>query len=192
MRVIAGTARGRRLKAPRGWPGRPTADRVKEALFNILAARVPGSSFLDLFAGTGNVGIEALSRGAERAVFVEKDGRAVRAIEENLAATGLEGRAQVLKRDMPAALAEMAGRNCFDLIFVDPPYGRALEKKALDLIGGNGLLASGGWVIVESGKREILPREAAGLILFRQERYGDTMLSLYVPAQPRRSDGRQA
>lgn len=181
MRVIAGTVRGHRLKAPRGWPGRPTADRVKEALFNILAARLPGSSFLDLFAGTGNVGIEALSRGAARAVFVEKDVRAVHTIGENLAATGFEGRAQVLKRDMAVAIRELAGREHFDLIFVDPPYGQALERAALDLIGAYGLPASAGWVVVESSKREILPREANGLTLFRQERYGDTLLSFYKP-----------
>ena len=179
MRVIAGVAKGRRLKAPRGWPGRPTADRVKEALFNILSPRVPGSCFLDLFAGTGNVGIEALSRGAERAVFVERDARAVRAIHDNLAAAGCERRAVVLKMDVPAAVREMSAKERFDLIFVDPPYGMGMEVSALALIGQCGLLKSDGWVVVESGKRENLPADCAGMVLFRRERYGDTVLSFY-------------
>ena len=188
VRVIAGTCKGRRLKTPPDWPGRPTADRVKEALFNILAPVLAGSIFLDLFAGTGNVGIEALSRGAGKVFFVEKDRRAVKIIFENLTALSLMAGARVLPQDVFAALKRLAGNGeRFDLIFLDPPYERRLELPTIEKIAGYGLLVPGGVVIAESSKREVLPPRVNSLVLERQEKYGDTMLSFF--REPISEDG---
>ncbi len=180
MRVIAGIAKKRRLKMPPGWSGRPTADRVKESLFNILGPRIPGCYFLDLFAGTGNVGIEALSRGAARVVFVERDKRAVKTIRDNLVHVGLTERAEVLAQDTFLALRQLAGQQ-FDVIFLDPPYGQGLELPALEAIDRHALVVSGGIVVVESSKRQVLPRRQGQLVQYRQHQLGDTMLSFYQP-----------
>lgn len=182
MRVIAGIAKKKSLKVPRGWPGRPTADRVKESLFNILAPRVVGSSFLDLFAGTGNVGIEALSRGADRAVFVERDKRAVKVIRENLNHVGLLEQALVLAGDVFTSLGQLAAhKEQFDLIFLDPPYGQSLEVPTLEALECHDLVAPRGMVVVESSKREALPESMGRLVRYRQQQFGDTLLSFYVP-----------
>ena len=135
MRVIAGEAKGKTLKAVPGKGTRPIADRDKESLFNILRWRLPGCSFLDLFAGTGGVGIEALSQGAERAVFVEKAPKAVRIVHENLRATGLSRRARVIQEDVFRFLLlanhEIAPEDCFDVIYVAPPQYQELWAKTL-------------------------------------------------------------
>lgn len=182
MRIIAGTAKKRLLRAPPGWKGRPTSDRVKEAVFSILGDLLPGSNFLDLFAGTGNVGIEALSRGARAAVFVEKDPRAVGAIIQNLRESKLEAGSTVIARDVFRALEELAAREnslSFDIVFLDPPYGMGFEVPVIERVRGLGILAPGGLVVAESGKREVLPSGIAGLPQVRQERYGDTLISFY-------------
>ncbi|MDK2888403.1 MAG: rRNA (guanine966-N2)-methyltransferase [Thermoanaerobacter sp.] len=178
MRVIAGIARKRNLKVPRGWSGRPTADRVKESLFNILGPRVPGSRFLDLYAGTGNVGIEALSRGAARAVFVERDKRAVKAIRDNLMQVGLAGKAEVLPQDVLGVLKQLEGQR-FDIIFMDPPYGQGLEIPTLEAIDRYGLLADGGVIVAESSKRLESPVHVGGLVQCRRHVVGDTVLLFY-------------
>lgn len=180
LRVIAGIAKKRQLKVPRGLEVRPTSDRVKEALFNILGGLVPGCRFLDLFAGTGNIGIEALSRGAAVAVFVENNPRNVRVIKENLAVTGMEAKARLVRLDVADALALLGGEGQkFDLIFLDPPYLKDFEKSTLAGIARHGLLRPGGRVVVESSKKDQLPREIGDLKMFRQEKYGDTLLSFY-------------
>ncbi|MCL6557836.1 MAG: 16S rRNA (guanine(966)-N(2))-methyltransferase RsmD [Firmicutes bacterium] len=180
MRVIGGLAKRRTLKAPPGRSIRPTAERVKEALFNILAAKIPGARFLDLFAGTGSVGIEALSRGAVQVVFVERSPRALNLIRENLRRTGFSNRALVLAKDALLALNLLQRRGeTFDVIYIDPPYGKGYELKALSLIGSSGLLGRGGLVITETDCRDELPGEVQNLKLFRGERYGDTALSFY-------------
>ncbi|MCL6638880.1 MAG: 16S rRNA (guanine(966)-N(2))-methyltransferase RsmD [Firmicutes bacterium] len=180
MRVIAGTAKKRRLKAPRGLALRPTCDRVKEALFNILADRVPGCDFLDLFAGTGNVGIEALSRGAGSAVFVEKEHKNTKIIVENLKNTGLLPSSRVMRREAREAVAHLGAEGLtFDLVFMDPPYRTGLAQETLERVAAGGILKGNATVIVETGQNEDMPRETAGLTLIRQERYGDTMLSFY-------------
>ncbi len=180
LRVITGTAKNRKLKVPGGFEVRPTSDRVKEALFNILGGLVPGCLFLDLFAGTGNVGIEALSRGAAGAVFVEKNRKNVLVIEENLVLTGLHSRARVINLDVFKALPVLGreGR-LFDLVFLDPPYLKKLEADVLSGIAGNNLLKPWGMVIVESSSRDLLPPAVDLIKLNRQEKYGDTMLSFY-------------
>ncbi|HIE12354.1 MAG TPA: 16S rRNA (guanine(966)-N(2))-methyltransferase RsmD [Desulfotomaculum sp.] len=184
MRVIAGSAKRRRLRTPPGKSIRPTADRVKEALFNILAVKIAGSRFLDLFAGTGGIGIEALSRGAARVVFVERSPRAVNLIRENLRRTGLSQKSSVFRGDALTALNLLGRRGeCFDVIYIDPPYKKGYETKALRLIASRGLLAPGGLAVCESDWRDELPEAVEGLVLTRRERYGDTVLSFYGPEE---------
>lgn len=180
VRVIAGTLKGRRLKVSSGRSSRPTADRVKEALFNILASGIGGSKFLDLFAGSGNVGIEALSRGAERVFFVEKDHRLVEIIYNNLISLSLTFYARVIKKDVFIALKEFCKKGeRFDLIFLDPPYDRRLELPVLEAVTEYSLLKPAGIIIVESSKREVLPPKIKSLVLLRQEKYGDTLLTFF-------------
>ena len=182
MRVIAGTLGGRRLVPVPGKATRPTADRVREALFSRLQSRylLDGIAVLDLYAGTGALGIEALSRGADRLVSVELDRRAARVLIANLQACGLDGRAEVMVRDASASLASLARRERrFDGIFVDPPYGRGLAAAALDHVVATGILAVGGWVSVEVGGDEGLVSRAGPLALVREDVYGDTKLALY-------------
>ena len=134
MRVIAGSARHLPLKTVKGLSTRPTTDRIKETLFNMLQPYVPGALFLDLFAGSGAIGIEALSRGAAGAVFVERDRRAAQCIRENLAFTHLDGRAELISADVFEALRMLSGRGSFDVIFMDPPYDKLLERRVLELL----------------------------------------------------------
>ena len=180
MRVIAGTAKKRRLKAPRGLAVRPTCDRVKEALFNILADRVPECVFLDLFAGTGNIGIEAISRGAALAVFVEKEHKNTRVIVDNLKTTGFLSAARVLRREAKEAVKLLCAEGiAFDLIFMDPPYQTDLAKETLACVAAGGILKGSGIVIVETGPKEDMSPQIPALKMFRRERYGDTMLAFY-------------
>lgn len=180
MRVITGTAKGRKLRTPKGMETRPTADRVKEALFNMLGNRVLNAVFLDLFAGTGSVGIEALSRGAAQAIFVEIDPGAFRVLQDNLTLTGLLYRAETYRLDYTMALDRLRNRGIvFDLVFIDPPYLKNHEKIALGLINDYSLLHEEGFVIVESSKKDQLPEQVGQLMMVRQEKYGDTLLNIY-------------
>ncbi|MBP2019261.1 16S rRNA (guanine(966)-N(2))-methyltransferase RsmD [Symbiobacterium terraclitae] len=180
MRVITGSAKGRPLKTLKGRDIRPTSDRVKGTLFNIIGPRVVDSRFLDLFAGSGAVGIEALSRGAERCVFVELQTAHLRLVEANLQATGLRDRAELLRRDARAALVDLGNRGRkFDLIFVDPPYGQGLVPEALAGIDAHGLLAEDGWVICEHHGKDPVPAAAGGLHKFREVVIGETVLSIF-------------
>lgn len=178
MRIIGGEARGRVIRLPAGSRIRPTADRVKESLFNILHP-VAGSSFLDLFAGSGNVGLEALSRGARFATFVEKDVRLARSIQANIVQLGFEARTEVIAADAETGLGRLVQRgNRFDLIFSDPPYdqGLVLAMSAWpDLIKA---LAGNGIIVLQHSVRE-KPEEslAQSWILADQRRYGDTVLT---------------
>lgn len=134
MRVIAGTARSLPLKTPEGMDTRPTTDRIKETLFNILQADLPGCVFVDLFAGSGGIGIEALSRGARKAYLIENAPRAIACIQDNLAFTRFTERAVVLKQDVCAGLSGIHEGHV-DLIFMDPPYGQELEVRVLEVLG---------------------------------------------------------
>lgn len=190
MRVITGSAKGRPLKTVKGRDIRPTADRVKESLFNVIGPRVAEAYFLDLFAGSGAVGIEALSRGASGCVFVELMTPHLKVVEENLAQTGLRDRAELLRRDARAALVDLARRNRrFDLIFIDPPYGKDLIPPALELIAAHDLLAEEGWVICEYHHKDGVPESAGGLTKFRELVFGETVLSIYRGTSP--DGGRQ-
>ena len=180
MRVITGTAKGRKLKAPKGKETRPTSDRTKESLFNIIGPRVINAKFLDLYAGTGAIGIEALSRGADLSVFVEKNPQAVKNIKSNLELTGLADRAEVISQEAEKAVDMLAAwERTFDIIFVDPPYLKGLVNESLLKINKSRLLASGGVVITESSKLDVLPVQAGLLKMVRHEKYGDTILSFY-------------
>lgn len=186
MRVVAGSARGRRLKGLRGLAVRPTADRVKEALFSILGSRFPleDKVVLDLFSGTGALGIEALSRGASRVVFVEQHRPMARVLAENLDACGLRSRAEIRCRPVKRALGELEGEGQrFAGVLLDPPYGRGLARETLDLLGRGELLAADAWVVVEHEVEETLPQTSGALRLTRERRYGKTALSLFAAAR---------
>lgn len=153
MRVIAGSARRLPLKTPEGIDTRPTTDRIKETLFNILSPNLYDCRFLDLFAGSGGIGIEALSRGAAEAVFVDNSAKAAACIKENLKFTRLEERAVFLRMDVLSALSRLEGEKSFDYIFMDPPYGKELERKTLEYLAGSELLTEEGLVIAEAAKQ---------------------------------------
>ena len=175
MRIIAGSRKGHRISAPKGLSTRPTGDRVREAAFSLIGP-VDGASVLDLFAGSGAYGLEALSRGAERAVFVESEPDACRAIERNLDKLRLTG-ATIVRRDARTALAaEAAAGREYDLILVDPPYEEwpALERTLAPYLGG--LLASDGLLVVETASRV---EPALPLALRTSRRYGSARLTLY-------------
>ena len=180
MRVIAGEAKGRRLKAPKGRELRPTGDRVKEALFNILPHDLSGRKVLDLFAGTGNLSIEALSRGAEAAVLVDVSRDATHVIEENVRGLGLTERSRVLTASVFKSVRMLSRREeKFDLIFLDPPYDKELVGETLKAIAAEGLLAESGVVVAEHSVREKVQERYGALVLSDQRRYGDTMLSFF-------------
>lgn len=152
MRVIAGTARSLKLKAPEGMQVRPTLDRTKETLFNILGAYIPGSVFADIFSGSGAIGIEALSRGAGKAYFIENEKSALTVINENLEHTKLKDKSEVLAMDYMAGILELKNKDIKpDIIFIDPPFYNGLEEKALLQIINCGILNESGIIICESG-----------------------------------------
>ncbi|MGN1166748.1 MAG: 16S rRNA (guanine(966)-N(2))-methyltransferase RsmD [Lachnospiraceae bacterium] len=150
MRVIAGSARRLLLKTLDGMETRPTTDRIKETLFNMISQGLLECSFLDLFAGSGGIGIEALSRGAKQAVFVEKNPKAMSCIKDNLTHTRLSERAVTMQMDVIAALSRLEGKYVFDYIFMDPPYDREWERKVLEYLSDSQLLAEDGVIIVEA------------------------------------------
>ena len=180
MRVITGTARGTRLRTVKGGGTRPTSDRVKEALFSILASRVVGARFLDLFSGTGAIAIEALSRGAQTAVLVEKNRRALASIRENLRLTKVEDKATVMGIDVDKAL-RILGKEAavFDIIFMDPPYQLDCVPDLVGLIHSEGLLCPDGLVVCEQESGTGLPQAIGDLTLTRTQTYGDTELYFY-------------
>jgi 16S rRNA (guanine966-N2)-methyltransferase len=180
MRVIAGTLGGRVLAPVKGRT-RPTAAKVREAVFSILGDAVAGLRILDLFAGTGALGIEALSRGAREAVFVEDHPPALKVLGRNLETLGLAGRAKVWPMPVLAALKKLARQGeKFGLVFLDPPYGGDAGSATLKVLGATDLLAPGAWVVAEHSSRETLP-EAPGLLSRRElKRYGDTQVAFYL------------
>jgi 16S rRNA (guanine966-N2)-methyltransferase len=183
MRIIAGQFRSRVLHAPHGLDVRPTSDRLRETLFNVLAPRIAGSVFLDLYAGSGAVGIEALSRGARESIFVERAEPSLRAIRANLASLGIRGGYALEPRSVAAALPRLseAGRTA-DLIFLDPPYAAEEQYSlALGLLGGSCrvLLAPEALIVAEHEKRHALDDRYGALLRYRLLRQGDAALSFY-------------
>lgn len=150
MRVIAGSAKRLQLKTLDGFDTRPTTDRIKETLFNMITPFIYDSVFLDLFSGSGAIGIEALSRGAREAIFVESSPKAMTCIKENLKTTRLESKALTLTRDVMAALYQLEGEKEFDFIFMDPPYNQGLERTVLEYLCGSQMVYEDTVIIVES------------------------------------------
>src|SRR4051812_36816886 len=153
MRIVGGDARGRTLRSVPGKTTRPTADRVRQSLFDVLGQRVDGLGVLDLYAGTGALGLEALSRGASRAVFVESDARACGVIYGNIADLEYEDRAHVLRDELPGAFGKLRGET-FDLVFSDPPYALHASEMVLDRLSSNGLLKPGARIVLEMDRRD--------------------------------------
>ncbi len=180
MRVVAGEAKGRRLKVVPGEGTRPMLDRVKVALFDTLADRVVGARFLDLFAGTGQVGIEALSRGAAHATFVENNARALRTLRENLASTGFLSRSTVVPADVFRFLARSPA-DAYDIVFLAPPQYQGLVLKAMEILDGWLGLSPNGLLIVQQDPKEPVPDNLAHLELVDKRRYGTTLLLFYAP-----------
>ncbi len=188
LRVLAGTLRGRTLASPAAPWLRPLSGRIKKSLFDILTPRLPGAAFLDLFSGSGAVGIEALSRGARVAVFVEKENVAIEAIERNLSMLGLVDRAKALVGDAtgdPSWIVHRSGVASFDIIFMGPPY-KDRERRPLSLgnlalasLAGSTLLAPDGIAVVQHHLRDPL-LAPPGFKLAREEKYGDTLLSFFT------------
>lgn len=183
VRVLGGRARGRKLKTVPGRETRPPLVRVRQALFDILQGVTPGVMWLDLFAGTGSYGIEALSRGAAGVVMVERSPKAVAVIRHNLAVTGLGDRAVVICGDVLKEVPRLARKSQrFGVIGVAPPYFRGLGLRVLTLIDETGILDAGGRVYVQRHRTEELPERTRTLVLAREYRYGNTVLSFYVAA----------
>ena len=182
MRVIAGTARGVKLKAPKGFTVRPTADRVKEALFSILGSRVVGALFIDLFAGSGALGIEALSRGARFCIFVDNKKENILLIKENLAKTRLENNTKLILADTQRAIGDLSLEKIkADLIYLDPPYKTADLSPLVQTIFCHKIITDTGLLVVEHASANQL--WAQDFINIRQKKYGNTCLTLIFPAK---------
>jgi 16S rRNA (guanine(966)-N(2))-methyltransferase RsmD len=181
MRVIGGTAKGRRLEAPRGRRVRPTLDRVREALFDILSSDVPGTRFLDLFAGTGANGIEALSRGAEQATFVDADTTVLAVLRRNLQHTGFADRARCLRLTLPTGLRDFGrAHGSFGIVFMDPPREFSEIGAMLDSIRRQGIVCPEGVLVAEHDSRTPVG-EREGWHRARRAVYGETALSFFRP-----------
>ena len=183
MRVIAGVAKGRRLLPVPGEGTRPITDRVKESLFDILGGDIEGARLLDLFAGTGSVGIEALSRGAERVVFVDNARKAIETLRRNLQATGLTEGAEVVQGDAFRFLERETGGQSYHYVYVAPPQYRDIWAKALLALDAGALVAPDGIVIVQIHPKEYHPVETRRLRQTDERRYGSTLLLFYEPAE---------
>ena len=172
MRVIAGTARSMPLRSIEGLDTRPTQDRIKETLFNVIQADVPGAKFLDLFAGSGAIGIEALSRGAASAVFVENSKAAAACIKQNLAFTKLADNATVMECDALTAIKRLAGKGVFDVIHMDPPYNHEYEKQVLAALKNSDILDEYTLIVIEASlETDFSYLESLGYKLVKQKNY---------------------
>ena len=177
MRVISGKMRGVRLKTPEGLNTRPTADRVKEAMFSILQFELPGARVLDLFGGTGQLGIEAISRGAKEAVFVDQSEQACKLIRENLRLAHIENEGRVVRGDYLTFLKNTKEK--FDIILLDPPYAEVFLENALKLITEIDILQTNGIIVAECPLGKVLPPEFPGYTRSKDYKYGKTILTIY-------------
>ena len=180
MRVITGTARGRKLETLEGLDVRPTTEIVKEAVFSMIHFRLPAANVADIFAGSGQVGIEAISRGARKATFVDQSRASIEIIRRNLSSTGLAGEANVVMDSAESFLGKT--REKFDFIFLDPPYNKGFGMKLLPLLSQ--VLADNGLVLFEHSRDEVLPEEVQGLRRVKEYRYGKTLITTYTHIDP--------
>jgi 16S rRNA (guanine966-N2)-methyltransferase len=184
MRVLAGALKGQRLVTAGGSVTRPTADRVRIACLDTLMPFLPAGPFLDLFAGAGGVGIEALSRGAPSAVFVETDAHALRALRDNVARLGLGDRARVVRDDAARAVAALGRRGeRFAVVFLDPPYQSPHGAAALDAVAAGHALAPGAVVVAQHATKSPPAEMAGGLLVWKTRRFGETTLTFFRPAE---------
>ena len=182
MRVISGELRGRKLEKLEGMDIRPTSDRVKESLFNILGIKIYDCEFLDLFAGTGGIGIEAYSRGASKVVFIDESAKSVQVLRGNLEKLKVLDKVEVYNTDYTSAITKLARDNRkFDFIFIDPPYLKGYAQNSLTHISEQLLLKEDGIVIVEHDMEDAMPEAVGSLKLHRQKKYGKTILSFFAP-----------
>lgn len=181
MRVIAGEYRGRRLDRIEGMDIRPTSDKVKESLFNILGDAVIDCVFLDLFGGTGGIGIEALSRGAKHVVFIDANIKSIKVLKGNLEHLNIKDNVEVFNTDYSTAISKLyKNRKEFDIIFIDPPYSAGMAQNALKEIDAHPILAQTGLIIVEHDTRDEMPSSLGRLHMYRSKQYGSTTLSFYA------------
>jgi 16S rRNA (guanine(966)-N(2))-methyltransferase RsmD len=180
MRITAGTMRGRRLKVPSGLALRPTSDKVKEALFNILSSQIEGATLLDLYAGTGSIGIDALSRGARNVIFVEINKKHLQYLKANLASFHFGGQVEVFAADAVDFLRKAKKqKRSFDIIFMDPPYQSIEIEKILPMIQEGDMITDQGLVVIEHFHKKILPERVENLSFLKKYKYGETVLSFY-------------
>ncbi len=178
MRIIAGRYRGRRLRAPGGRSIRPTSDRLRETIFNIIGADIQGQNIVDIFAGTGAMGIEALSRGAAHAVFIDKDPRALECVRTNIVPLDIAPQWEIIRCDVGRNLSCLgAFARHFDCAFVDPPYNKGLAARSLGHLTASGAMRAGGLIVLEHALTEKLDINLAPLILWDQRRYGKTLVT---------------
>jgi 16S rRNA (guanine966-N2)-methyltransferase len=183
MRIISGQTKGRALRAPRGRGVRPTSSKVREALFSILSERIEGAFVLDLFAGSGALGIEALSRGAAGVVFVDQAAESLRALVANIDACGYGDRATVHRGNSLKFLKEPGTyAGSFDVVLADPPYHTGILRKLLPLLSRGDIMKPSGIMVIEHFHKTVLPERIGPLSSFRSERYGDTVLAFYQRA----------
>lgn len=183
MRVIAGRYKGRSLKGPKHKGLRPTADRVKEALFNIIGAKIVGADFLDLFAGSGGIGIEAISRGASQVVFADNNSASLKLVAENLQLLAVDDQTRLLRREALQAIKLLAAEgSSFDIIFLDPPFEAGLLDQTIAAITASSILKAEGWLIAEHPQRVVPASRELRVLLNRN--YGDINLSIYSRAIP--------
>jgi 16S rRNA (guanine(966)-N(2))-methyltransferase RsmD len=181
MRIISGTARGRSLKAVPGTGTRPTTDKVKEAIFSMIGPYFDGGQVLDLFAGTGGLGIEALSRGMDRAIFTDIDKKSIDIIRDNARAAGFEKQAEIYRNDASKALKVLTKReSVFRLVFLDPPYRLKVIPELIESMQENGLLEEGATIVAEHDAEDTLPETIGRCETVRRAEYGDTAVTLYI------------
>ena len=181
MRIIGGEHRGRKLKMPESREVRPTQDRIREALFNIIRVRIPEGRILDLYAGSGAFGIEALSRGAQLAVFVDNNSNCIGTIKANVSLLAEKANfAQVIKADAIRTISRLEKEDRkFDIVFLDPPYHKGLARNCLIKVDACDILSARGFAIAEHFKKNVMPERIGMLYRFREKKYGDTALSFY-------------
>ena len=178
MRIITGKARGLKLTTPKNMDVRPTSDRVKESLFNIIGTKIVGTHVLDLFAGTGNLGLEAWSRGAEKVVFIDESQASLQLVRSNIAKAKAEKETTVIKGNAVKEIADLAARGeRFDFIFCDPPYNKGLPAQIIEQVAKYDIVISGGYLIVEHSQHESLSELPLKLEIIRSEKYGETLIS---------------